>query len=322
MHIVSARARARERARAQVHESEREKSRARATEREREHVRTNRRVIERESKHVNKCMRASDTPTPTPTRTPTAQPPQALLWQTQRLVCPRLPVDESCHTCGWVMSHVWMSHVTHMNEAYEWVSSISVTCVSLMCAAWVWFICVTRWCSAMSVFNFRCMLPVNESWHAYEWVMAHVWMSHGTRMNESWHTYEWVVSHVCGMSLIYMYDTQMQHRVCLQALVHETHHMYERVKSHVCMSSFRTCEWGMSHIWMSHVTHVNETCHKYEWGMSQVWRNHAAREMYRLPVRHANESHLENGRVTSHIWKNHLKRYDKTCCIFRVTWLI
>ena len=29
-----------------------------------------------------------------------------------------------------------------------------------------------------------------------EWVMAHVWMSHGTRMHESWHTYEWVMAHV------------------------------------------------------------------------------------------------------------------------------
>jgi len=28
--------------------------------------------------------------------------------------------------------------------------------------------------------------PRRESWHTYEWVMAHVWMSHGTRMNESW----------------------------------------------------------------------------------------------------------------------------------------
>ena len=44
-------------------------------------------------------------------------------------------------------------------------------------------------------------------WHTYDWVMAHIWMSHGTRMNEfewrmneshtneSWHTYEWVSSH-------------------------------------------------------------------------------------------------------------------------------
>jgi len=35
-------------------------------------------------------------------------------------------VNESCHTCGWAMSHVWMSHVNHVNEschACKWVMS-------------------------------------------------------------------------------------------------------------------------------------------------------------------------------------------------------
>jgi len=27
----------------------------------------------------------------------------------------------------------------------------------------------------------------------------------------------------------------------------------------------------MSHIWMSHVTHINESCHTYEWVMSHIW---------------------------------------------------
>ena len=40
-------------------------------------------------------------------------------------------VNESCHTCKWVMSHVYMSHVIHVNvnmhewkDAYEWVTSL------------------------------------------------------------------------------------------------------------------------------------------------------------------------------------------------------
>jgi len=28
------------------------------------------------------------------------------------------------------------------------------------------------------------------------WVVSHIWMSHGTPMNESWHTYEWVMAHI------------------------------------------------------------------------------------------------------------------------------
>jgi len=27
----------------------------------------------------------------------------------------------------------------------------------------------------------------------------------------------------------------------------------------------------MSHIWMSHFTHINEACHTYEWVMSHIW---------------------------------------------------
>ena len=37
---------------------------------------------------------------------------------------------------------------------------------------------------------------MNETFHTYEGVMAHIWMSHGTHMNESWHTYEWVMAHI------------------------------------------------------------------------------------------------------------------------------
>jgi len=39
----------------------------------------------------------------------------------------------------------------------------------------------------------------------------------------------------------------------------------------------------MPHIWMSHVTRVNEACHTYEWAMSHIWMNHAT---------HMNESRV------------------------------
>jgi len=35
--------------------------------------------------------------------------------------------------------------------------------------------------------------------------------------------------------------------------------------------SCHTYEWVMSHIWMSCVTHMNELCHRYEWGMSHTY---------------------------------------------------
>ena len=68
---------------------------------------------------------------------------------------------------------------------------------------------------------------MKKSCHTYEWVMAHIWMSHATHTNESCHTYEWVMSHI-----------RMSH------VIHTN-------------ESWRTYEWVMSHIWMSHVTRMN-----------------------------------------------------------------
>jgi len=80
--------------------------------------------------------------------------------------------------------------------------------------------------------------------------VACIWMSDGTRMNESCHSYEWVMSHV-----------------------NESFNTCEWVAScHIdsaCWGwwfaigneSWHTCEWVMSHIWTSHVTHVNESPH-------------------------------------------------------------
>ena len=49
------------------------------------------------------------------------------------------------------------------------------------------------------------------------------------------------------------------------------------VMAHIWMShvthmneSCHICEWGISHIWMSHVTHLNEWCHTYESIMSHT----------------------------------------------------
>jgi len=86
---------------------------------------------------------------------------------------------KSRHTYDWVTSHIWMSHITHMNEShhtYEWVTSQ------------IWINHGTH---------------MNESRHTYEWAMSriewvtsHIWLSHVTHINASRHTYEWVMSHI------------------------------------------------------------------------------------------------------------------------------
>jgi len=67
------------------------------------------------------------------------------------------------HTYEWVMSQMWMSHVTHMNRKTSFLRARSTSGLRIL---------VSR----------------------YVWVMAHIWVSHVTHMNESCHTYGWVMS--------------------------------------------------------------------------------------------------------------------------------
>ena len=100
-------------------------------------------------------------------------------------------------------------------------------------------------------------LIMNGSGHTYEWVVSHIWMSHGAPINESGHTYEGVISHIWMSSVTHM---------------NESFQKYEWVRSHIWMShvkhmdeSGHTYQWVWSHIWMSHITHMNESYHTYEW---------------------------------------------------------
>ena len=157
------------------------------------------------------------------------------------------------------MSHVWMSHVTHIWQhlschTYEWVK-------------WhVWMSHVTH-------------IWKHLSYHTYEWVMSHVWISHMTRMNESCHTHlaTPVMSHV-WMSHVTHMNGDVIHIWLLNA-VNQVFFFLSRgyVISHIATRH-------MNVIWlvrMRHVTHMNESCHKYEWVMSHIWMSH---------VTHMNES--------------------------------
>ena len=74
-------------------------------------------------------------------------------------------VDETCHTYGWVMSHMWMSYVTLMDE----------------------------------------------SCHIYGWVVSHIWMSHVTHIDESCHTYRWVMSHISMSHVTHIWMSHVTH---------------------------------------------------------------------------------------------------------------
>jgi len=127
--------------------------------------------------------------------------------------------------------------------------------------------------------SYICMSHVshmNESCRAYEWVVSHIWMSHVVHMNEScrtWichvahvnescRTYEWVMLHECAMSHISMtYVAWMSHAFYLQPKLHAAQRLQVDIYTAMLIGinkSCRTYEWVMSHIWMSHVAHINE----------------------------------------------------------------
>jgi len=140
-------------------------------------------------------------------------------------------MKEPCHTYEWAMSHIWivtshiwMSHVTQMNEShhmYEWATSH------------MWMSHVTH---------------MNEACHTYEWVMSHIWMRHVTHMNESCHNgVPWVMSQliVCVMSHIWMSHVTHMNEPC---------HTYEWAMSHI---------WMIHVIYMNEpITLMNESSHE------------------------------------------------------------
>jgi len=94
--------------------------------------------------------------------------------------------------------------------------------------------------------------------------MSHIGLSLVTRVHALLHTHWWVMSH------IWMIPSQVTH-------VNDLWHT--KWMSHVTHmnESCHTYEWVISHVWMSHVTRMNESSHTYEWVMSHVWMSRVTR---------------------------------------------
>jgi len=127
---------------------------------------------------------------------------------------------------------------------------------------------------------------MNKSCRTYEWVMSQV-VPH---MNESSHTYAstsgidtwiyhahlfvrlspWFV-HMCDVTLLYHllvlhgFESHIwkhiRHRT--MNLRKSSTHSYIRYESCLMNGACFTCEWVRSHIWMRHLSHVNESCHTH-----------------------------------------------------------
>jgi len=81
----------------------------------------------------------------------------------------------------------------------QWIRSRHLTEIWVIYRSWVRFRPKPRelksiwiWVHRPSSKCSKLLFPVIKA-NQIKSDMAHVWMSHGTRMNESWHTYEWVM---------------------------------------------------------------------------------------------------------------------------------
>ena len=60
----------------------------------------------------------------------------------------------------------------------------------------------------------------------------------------------------------------------------------------------------ISHKWMNLIAHMDESCHTYDWVMSYIWMSH---------VTHTNESYHTYEWGMSHIWMSHVTHTNESC---------
>ena len=85
----------------------------------------------------------------------------------------------------------------------------------------------------------------------------------------------------------------------------------ERVMSHIWMShvtyvneACHACKWIMSHTWIRHVTQENEPCYTRGWGMSHTWMSQVTHENKLCHAYHIHGSRTVDEWVTSHVPTN------------------
>ena len=188
-------------------------------------------------------------------------------------------MNESCHACEWVLALL-----SESRHAHEWVMAQKEWVMAQKDKTILRKEKNRRGETRQKQDNKQTRKEEeNTTLRKDSWVMAHVWMIHGTRMDESCHTYEYNVAQGLdesrhtdewAMSYIWMSHVKHIHTICARIrwvmahmwMSHVTHmnesyHTYEYHNAQGLDKSCHTYGWVMSHKWMSHVTHRNESCH-------------------------------------------------------------
>ena len=155
-------------------------------------------------------------------------------------------MNESYHTCEWVMPHIWMSHITHVNESchtFECVVSRMIVTSHADRG------CYTTW---MSRHTF--VTHMKDVWQCHVWMRLWSYMrgsinesSNMSHMSESWHicdTSKWCVT------MSYINESVIIYEWVYQWVVR--HKSYEWVVWVTCMS-YHTYVTHMNDVWRHHM---------------------------------------------------------------------
>ena len=165
----------------------------------------------------------------------------------------------------------WVSHVIHMHQschAYERVM-VHVAYMNESCHFYERVMVHVAYMNESCYSYERVMLHVNESRHAYEWVILHVWIysnmphaashmrqakSHVRLDSFIWVT--WLI-HTCDMTQFYERHDSFVYVTCRIICAKWLIHMCDMTHSYVWHDSF-ICETWLIHTW--DITH-SEVCH-------------------------------------------------------------
>ena len=171
-------------------------------------------------------------------------------------------MNEARHTFEWVMSHIWMSHVTHMKEAchtYEWGMSHRVmsheSCV------------MSR---SITLSRHVTQLSLSHSL-VKSCIMSHIQIIPATHMNEKCR------SLYCSVLQCVAVWCSVLRCIAVCRSVLQCAAVYCSVLqcAAVCCSVLQCAAVSCSVLqWMSHVTQTNKSCYTYEWVMSHIWMCH------------------------------------------------
>jgi len=175
-------------------------------------------------------------------------------------------MNACCQLYKWVMSHLWMIHVSHMNEMYErgWSGGHHpLRPVIVLCLRHP---------------RKKDRKEMNESCLTYEWAISHVWAL--SLIWTSHVTYEWVMSHMNAPR--HTHTNTVTHREKAVA----RGHVWIGHVSHMDKSC---------HIWMCYVTHMNTSCHTKEWELLHIWMCHVSlmNESCHSWMRHVTHTHTQ-----------------------------